>query len=134
MRRLTDFKVVLVTGSNDTYTVTGERDTITATDTTFDSAYIPLKIEWENSSRIYRMDLASEPATQPPEERPMGQEILIHGQLNFSDPSSSDLAIVEFDFREYPSNVYDIFEMQLSDHVWHVDNYTNLEGQVRHMI
>lgn len=134
MRRLTEFKTVLVTDSGEPYTVTGERDTITAMDISFDTAYIPLKIAWEDSSRIYPVELTSEPVSDPPTERPMGGETLVHGRRDFSEPDSDKLGFLEFDFREYPDNVYDLFEMQLSDNVWHIENYTNLEAQVRHML
>jgi len=134
MRRITDFKVVLLTDSGDTYTVTGERDTITVPDTTFVRAYVPLKVSWENSPDIYPIELQSDPASSTGRERGMGTETLVYGSRDFSDPDSNKIATAEFDFREYPSAVFDIFEMQLTDELWHIDNYTNLEAQVRNML
>lgn len=134
MRRLDEFKVVLVSDDGETYTVTGERDTITTMDTTFGRVFIPVKVAWENSPHIEELHLISEPASNPPTERPMGGETLIHGHRDYSDPNSDKFGSLEFDFREYPDNVFDLFEMQLSDNVWHLDNYTNLETQVRHRI
>jgi len=134
MRRLTDFKVVLATDSGETYTITGERDTITMPDISFETAYVPLSVPWHDSTQVYQIPLQSEPAVNPPSERPMGQETLIHGRREFADPDSDKLGSIEFDFREYPSDVYDLFEMQLWGDIWHVDSYTNLEPQVRNMI
>jgi hypothetical protein len=134
MRRITDFKVVLLTDSGETYTVTGERDTITVPDTRFERVFIPLKVSWKDSPDIYPIELHSDPASSSGRERPMGTEMLIYGERDFSSPDADGIETAEFDFREYPTNVFDIFEMQLTDGLWHLDNYTNLESQVRHML
>ena len=108
-KKVRDFKVALVTGGNEVFVVNGERDAIVRPDTSFTAAYIPLEYPWSEEVEIIGMDLMSSVS----EERQMGPEIIYYGSYTLTDPETGREVEIEFDFREYPTGSFDIFELQI---------------------